>query len=269
MGDLGCRLSTRGIHESRSGQGSHQRRSFRASAGDLLHGWPRAERRSPSSTSRMRWPPGRQMHSAASRATTTATSPANRTGGRRVQAAATRMGGLNLRGLPARALQPPASSVVTGRSPSPPSSGCSPINTLGTFLPDRAAAAIMQTNNAPEADGERGLLIPHGLVAAFEGQIGQVAYATSKPRSPAWCCRSRASSRDSASASWASHLESSAPDDGGPAAGSTGLARKAGAYSRRASAGLRNTRDLVAAIVTNRMLNGETIRIDGADPHGS
>ncbi len=53
------------------------------------------------------------------------------------------------------------------------------INVLGTFLLDRAAAAIMQ-NNAPDAEGERGILIHTASVAAFEGQIGQVAYATSK-----------------------------------------------------------------------------------------
>jgi len=53
------------------------------------------------------------------------------------------------------------------------------INTTGTFHVDRAAAALMQ-NNPPDADGERGLLIHTASVAAYEGQIGQVAYATSK-----------------------------------------------------------------------------------------
>jgi NAD(P)-dependent dehydrogenase (short-subunit alcohol dehydrogenase family) len=53
------------------------------------------------------------------------------------------------------------------------------INLVGTFLCDKAAAAIMQ-NNSPAADGERGLLIHTSSVAAFEGQIGQVAYAATK-----------------------------------------------------------------------------------------
>jgi len=53
------------------------------------------------------------------------------------------------------------------------------INLIGTFLCDKAAAAIMQ-NNAPAADGERGLLIHTSSVAAYEGQIGQVAYAATK-----------------------------------------------------------------------------------------
>lgn len=53
------------------------------------------------------------------------------------------------------------------------------INLLGTFHCDKAAAAIMQ-NNAADADGERGVIIHTASVAAFEGQIGQVAYAASK-----------------------------------------------------------------------------------------
>ena len=53
------------------------------------------------------------------------------------------------------------------------------INLIGTFLCDKAAAAIMQ-NNAPGADGERGLLIHTSSVAAFEGQIGQAAYSATK-----------------------------------------------------------------------------------------
>ena len=53
------------------------------------------------------------------------------------------------------------------------------INLIGTFLCDKAAAAIMQ-NNPPAADGERGVLIHTSSVAAYEGQIGQVAYSATK-----------------------------------------------------------------------------------------
>ena len=53
------------------------------------------------------------------------------------------------------------------------------INLIGTFLCDKAAAALMQ-QNAPSADGERGLLIHTSSVAAFEGQIGQAAYSATK-----------------------------------------------------------------------------------------
>jgi NAD(P)-dependent dehydrogenase (short-subunit alcohol dehydrogenase family) len=53
------------------------------------------------------------------------------------------------------------------------------INLIGTFLCDKAAAALMQ-NNTPGADGERGVLIHTSSIAAFEGQIGQAAYAATK-----------------------------------------------------------------------------------------
>jgi NAD(P)-dependent dehydrogenase (short-subunit alcohol dehydrogenase family) len=53
------------------------------------------------------------------------------------------------------------------------------INLIGTFLCDKAAAALMQ-HNPPGPDGERGLLIHTSSVAAFEGQIGQAAYSATK-----------------------------------------------------------------------------------------
>ena len=53
------------------------------------------------------------------------------------------------------------------------------INLIGTFLCDKAAAGIMQTN-PPNADGERGVLIHTSSVAAYEGQIGQAAYSATK-----------------------------------------------------------------------------------------
>jgi NAD(P)-dependent dehydrogenase (short-subunit alcohol dehydrogenase family) len=53
------------------------------------------------------------------------------------------------------------------------------VNLLGTFLCDKAAAALMR-GNTPNADGERGVLIHTSSIAAFEGQIGQVAYSATK-----------------------------------------------------------------------------------------
>jgi NAD(P)-dependent dehydrogenase (short-subunit alcohol dehydrogenase family) len=53
------------------------------------------------------------------------------------------------------------------------------INLIGTFLCDKAAAALMQ-GNTPGADGERGLLVHTSSVAAYEGQIGQSAYSATK-----------------------------------------------------------------------------------------
>ena len=53
------------------------------------------------------------------------------------------------------------------------------VNLIGTFLCDKAAAAIMR-DNTPNVEGERGVLIHTASVAAFEGQIGQVAYSATK-----------------------------------------------------------------------------------------
>lgn len=53
------------------------------------------------------------------------------------------------------------------------------INLVGTFNVLRLAAQAM-SNNKPGPDGERGVIINTASVAAFEGQIGQAAYAASK-----------------------------------------------------------------------------------------
>ena len=53
------------------------------------------------------------------------------------------------------------------------------INLIGTFNLMRLAAADMQTLE-PLADGERGVIVSTASVAAYEGQIGQAAYASSK-----------------------------------------------------------------------------------------
>jgi NAD(P)-dependent dehydrogenase (short-subunit alcohol dehydrogenase family) len=53
------------------------------------------------------------------------------------------------------------------------------INLVGTFNLARLAAAAMQ-DNAPGPDGERGVIVNTASVAAFDGQIGQAAYAASK-----------------------------------------------------------------------------------------
>jgi NAD(P)-dependent dehydrogenase (short-subunit alcohol dehydrogenase family) len=53
------------------------------------------------------------------------------------------------------------------------------INLIGTFNMMRLAAADMQ-GIAPQANGERGVIVSTASVAAFEGQIGQAAYSASK-----------------------------------------------------------------------------------------
>lgn len=53
------------------------------------------------------------------------------------------------------------------------------VNLVGTFNVLRLAAAAMSSLPA-EADGERGVIVNTASIAAFEGQIGQAAYAASK-----------------------------------------------------------------------------------------
>jgi len=53
------------------------------------------------------------------------------------------------------------------------------VNLIGTFNCIRLAAGHM-AKNAPGADGERGVIVNTASVAAFDGQIGQAAYSASK-----------------------------------------------------------------------------------------
>ena len=53
------------------------------------------------------------------------------------------------------------------------------INLIGTFNMSRLAAEAM-AKNAPNEEGERGVIVNTASVAAFDGQIGQAAYSASK-----------------------------------------------------------------------------------------
>lgn len=53
------------------------------------------------------------------------------------------------------------------------------VNLVGSYNVTKEAAAIMQRNDANE-NGERGVVISTASIAAFEGQIGQAAYSASK-----------------------------------------------------------------------------------------
>lgn len=53
------------------------------------------------------------------------------------------------------------------------------INLVGTFNMIRLAAAAIQ-NETPNEDGERGVIVNSASIAAYDGQIGQAAYAASK-----------------------------------------------------------------------------------------
>ncbi|MEO8261458.1 MAG: SDR family NAD(P)-dependent oxidoreductase [Pseudolysinimonas sp.] len=54
------------------------------------------------------------------------------------------------------------------------------VNLVGTFNVLRLAAEVMARNDPLDDDGQRGLIVNTASVAAYEGQIGQTAYAASK-----------------------------------------------------------------------------------------
>ncbi|MBN3812585.1 3-hydroxyacyl-CoA dehydrogenase [Paraburkholderia sp. Ac-20347] len=99
--------------------------------------------------------------------------------GARAVAAASALG--TLRGLVNCAGIAPAIKTVGKDGPHPLDafSKTISVNLIGTFNMIRlAAAAIAQT--APNAGGERGVIVNTASVAAYDGQIGQAAYAASK-----------------------------------------------------------------------------------------
>ncbi|KAJ2954315.1 hypothetical protein O0L34_g2568 [Tuta absoluta] len=53
------------------------------------------------------------------------------------------------------------------------------VNLIGTFNVIRLAAGLIG-KNAPDADGQRGVIVNTASIAAYDGQIGQAAYAASK-----------------------------------------------------------------------------------------
>jgi NAD(P)-dependent dehydrogenase (short-subunit alcohol dehydrogenase family) len=180
-----------------------------------------------------------------------------------VRVAAGRMGGLNLAVSCAGVATPGKLLGKDGPLASSAFQRVMDINVLGTFLLDRAAAAIMQ-GNAPDADGERGLLIHTASVAAFEGQIGQVAYATSKAAVAGMVLPlARELARFGirvvgiAPGIFGTPMMSGLPQEAQDSLGKqVPFPPRLGRPDEYA--------ELVAAVVTNRMLNGDTIRLDGA-----
>ena len=137
------------------------------------------------------------------------------------------------------------------------------INLIGTFLCDKAAAALMQ-NNAPGADGERGVLIHTSSIAAYEGQIGQVAYSATKA---AVAGMTLPIAREIAR--FGIRCVSIAPGifhtpmmDGMPQEVQESLAAQVPFPARLGKA--EEFAQLVACVCENVMLNGTTIRLDGA-----
>lgn len=137
------------------------------------------------------------------------------------------------------------------------------INLVGTFMCDRAAAIIMQ-HNAPGPDGERGVLIHTSSVAAFEGQIGQVAYTATKAAVAAMTlpiARELAlfGIRCVAIAPGIFHtpmLANMPPEVQESLGRQIPFPQRLGRPAEFAA--------LAAGIITNPMLNGTTIRLDGA-----
>ncbi|QHQ34393.1 SDR family NAD(P)-dependent oxidoreductase [Algicella marina] len=137
------------------------------------------------------------------------------------------------------------------------------VNLVGTFNVMRLAAAAMQELD-PMADGERGAFVHTASVAAFEGQIGQVAYSASKGgivamTLPAAREFARLGIRVNVVAPgiFLTPLLHTLPEDAQKAlAANIPFPGRLGDPSEFA--------DTVRFCVENRYLNGETIRLDGA-----
>lgn len=137
------------------------------------------------------------------------------------------------------------------------------INLIGTFNMMRLAAADM-CKLEPLADGERGVIVSTASVAAFEGQIGQAAYASSKGGVAAL---TMPASRELAQFGirvmaiapgiFATPMLAVLPQEAQDSLGaSVPFPKRLGQPAEFA--------ELVSFIVRNGYLNGEVIRLDGA-----
>ncbi|GAB0089356.1 3-hydroxyacyl-CoA dehydrogenase type-2 [Sergentomyia squamirostris] len=137
------------------------------------------------------------------------------------------------------------------------------VNTVGTFNVIRLAAGLMGENQ-PNADGQRGVIVNTASLAAYEGQIGRVAYAASKG---AIVSMTLPIARDLgphgirimtiAPGLFDTPILQSLPDE------ARAFLAKSVPFPQR----LGNPDEfaqLVESIVNNPLLNGETIRLDGA-----
>ena len=137
------------------------------------------------------------------------------------------------------------------------------VNLIGSFNMLRlAAAAIAQTT--ADAEGERGVIINTASVAAFEGQIGQAAYAASKG---AIASLTLPAARELAR--FGIRVMTIAPGifETPMMAGMTPQVRESLAAGVPFPARLGKPDEyasLVRHIIENSMLNGEVIRLDGA-----
>jgi NAD(P)-dependent dehydrogenase (short-subunit alcohol dehydrogenase family) len=137
------------------------------------------------------------------------------------------------------------------------------VNLLGTINVLRCAAAAM-IQNEPGEDGDRGVCVNTASIAAFEGQIGQVAYAASKAGVHGLTLPVARELADRAVrvVAIAPGLFETPMLAGLPAAAREGLAASVPYPARLGDPA--EYAALVEHIVVNTMINGETIRLDGA-----
>lgn len=138
------------------------------------------------------------------------------------------------------------------------------INLIGTFNVMRLSAFRMLSDNAPDDEGERGVLINTASVAAFEGQVGQIAYSASKGGVVGMTIPAARDLADKgirvntiAPGLFDTPLLGALPQEQRDALGAQ--VPFPSRLGRPAEYG-----QLVESIVENPMLNGETIRLDGA-----
>lgn len=137
------------------------------------------------------------------------------------------------------------------------------VNLVGSFNVAKAAAELMQ-HNAPGEDGERGAIVNTASVAAYEGQIGQAAYSASKGGVVGMTLpMARELAR------FGIRVNTIAPGifwtpmvDGMPDEVQQSLSASIPFPSRLGQPA--EFADLVAYVLGNRYINGETIRLDGA-----
>ena len=137
------------------------------------------------------------------------------------------------------------------------------VNLIGSFNVAKAAAVHMQSNAAGE-DGERGVIINTASIAAFEGQIGQCAYAASKGGVVSMALPmarefARVGIRVVTVAPGVFHTPMV---DGMPSAVYDSLCAQVPFPSRLGQPA--EFAQTVAFVIGNRYINGSTIRVDGA-----
>jgi NAD(P)-dependent dehydrogenase (short-subunit alcohol dehydrogenase family) len=137
------------------------------------------------------------------------------------------------------------------------------VNLIGSFNMIRLAAEAM-SKNEPEATGERGVMISTASVAAFDGQMGQAAYAASKGGVVGMTLPiARDLARNGIrNMTIAPGIFGTPMLFGMPQEVQDALAARVPFPSRLGRP--EDYAKLVHQIITNEMLNGEVIRLDGA-----